>query len=155
MERRFIQGSVTIRCVTVAMSSYISNINTEILWPPAAEPYYSSSEHQSSCVSLEQSARGLCSASDYLFRLVLISSHTATLKSWDIKYVGKANVLLSEHLANYSVNNYARYISIIQSLSMGKSCTVDEFLKTHLVVPLNLHQEEHGIFPGISVCSTF
>jgi hypothetical protein len=41
-------------------------------------------------------------------------------------------------------DNYARYTSIVQSSGMGKSRTVDELSKTHLVVPMNLRQESKG-----------
>jgi hypothetical protein len=77
-----------------------------------------------------------------------------TLQSWVIKYVGNASVLLYyEHLASHpkDEDNYTRYTSIVQSLGMGKSHTVDELSKTHLVVPLTLRQELKGKFLCIAI----
>lgn len=72
----------------------------------------------------------------------------ATLQSWAIKYVSNASVLLYAHLASRpkDEDNYTRYTSIVQSSGMGKSRAVDELSKTHLVVPLMLHQESKGKF---------
>jgi len=71
------------------------------------------------------------------------------LQSWAIKYVGDASVSLYEHLTSHPMDedNYARYTSIVQSSGMGKSRTIDELSKTHLVVPMNLRQESKG-FPA-------
>jgi hypothetical protein len=73
-------------------------------------------------------------------------SNAATLQSWAIKYVGDASVSLYEHLTSQPMDedNYARYTSIVQSSGMGKSRTIDELSKTHLVVPMNLRQESKG-----------
>jgi hypothetical protein len=68
------------------------------------------------------------------------------MQSWDIKYVGNADDLLYDHLANYpkDEDQYARYTSIVQSSGMGKSRTIDEVSKKHLVVPLCLREESKG-----------
>jgi len=73
-------------------------------------------------------------------------SNTATLQSWAIKYVSDASISLYKHLTSQPMDedNYARYTSIVQSSGMGKSRTIDELSKTHLVVPMNLRQESKG-----------
>jgi hypothetical protein len=93
----------------------------------------------------------------YLCNLKLIVSHLATLQSWSIKYVGNASDFLYEHLASNpkDENKYARYTSIVQSSGMGKSRTIDELSKKHLVVPLNLRVESNGKFLGMSQLSRF
>jgi hypothetical protein len=72
------------------------------------------------------------------------------MESWDIAYVGNADDLLYQHIAHYSKqadrDYYARYTSIVQSSGMGKSRTIDEFSKKHLVVPLNLRNNSNGDF---------
>lgn len=75
-------------------------------------------------------------------------SHKATLSSWDIDYVGNADDLLYDHIKNYSEKDskFARYTSIVQSSGMGKSRTIDELSKKHLVVPLNLREDSNGDF---------
>lgn len=71
---------------------------------------------------------------------------TATINSWGIEFVGIADDLLFEHIANYSKEDgaFARYTLIVQSSGMGKSRTIDELSKKHLVVPLNLRGESNG-----------
>ena len=78
--------------------------------------------------------------------LILTLSCKATLQSWAIKYVDNASNLLYNHLVSHPKDetHYARYISIIQLLGTGKSCMVNELAKTHLVVPLTLHQKSNG-----------
>jgi hypothetical protein len=90
-----------------------------------------------------------------LFMLTLTSSPIATLQSWAIKYIGNASNSLYAHLASNpkDEDNYARYISIVQSSGMGKSRAVDELSKTHLVVPLNLRQESQGNLSHMSICT--
>jgi len=68
------------------------------------------------------------------------------MEAWDVAYVGNAAGLLYDHIATHSkdMDSYARYTSIVQSSGMGKSRTVDEFSKQHLVVPLNLRQNSDG-----------
>ena len=87
---------------------------------------------------------------------MLSVSNAATLQSWAIKYVGDASVSLYEHLTSHPMDedNYARYTSIVQSSGMGKSRTIDELSKTHLVVPMNLRQESKGKLFDIWISST-
>jgi hypothetical protein len=75
-------------------------------------------------------------------------SRKATMCSWDIDYVGNADDLLYDHIKNYATkdSDFARYTSIVQSSGMGKSRTIDELSKKHLVVPLNLRQDTNGDF---------
>jgi hypothetical protein len=70
------------------------------------------------------------------------------MQSWGIKYVGNADDLLYDHLASYpkDEDNYARFTSIVQSSGMGKSRTIDELSKKHLIVPLNLRKDPKGKF---------
>jgi hypothetical protein len=70
------------------------------------------------------------------------------MESWDIAYVGNAHDLLYEHIVHYSkeMDYYARYTSIVQSSGMGKSRTIDEFSKDHLVIPVNLRKNLDGTF---------
>ena len=42
--------------------------------------------------------------------------------------------------------NYTKYIPIVQSSGMGKSCAIDELSKIHLVMPLTLPQKSEGKF---------
>ncbi|KAH9974206.1 hypothetical protein BJV77DRAFT_1056083 [Russula vinacea] len=64
------------------------------------------------------------------------------MESWGVKYVGNAHYLLYEYLADFREfkNIYARFTSIVQSSGMGKSRTVDELSRKHLVVPLCLRE---------------
>ena len=65
------------------------------------------------------------------------------MESWDIAYVGRAADLLYDHIATYC-KDADNYTSIIQSSGMGKSRAIDELSKKHLVVPVNLRQEQDG-----------
>ncbi len=73
-------------------------------------------------------------------------SRKATMDSWDIDYVG--NDLLYDHIKYYAANDskFARYTLIVQSSGMGKSRTIDELCKKHLIVPLNLREDTNGDF---------
>ena len=70
------------------------------------------------------------------------------MDSWDIDYVGNANNLLFDHIKYFyeKDSNFARYTSIVQSSGMGKSRTIDELSKNHLLVPLNLREDSNGDF---------
>ena len=78
----------------------------------------------------------------------IMVSRKATLDSWDIDYVGNADDLLYNHIKHYAAKDskFVRYTSIIQSSEMGKSRTIDELSKKHLVVPLNLREDTNGDF---------
>lgn len=77
-------------------------------------------------------------------------SEAATVKSWNIEYVGNAADVLYEHLCYPTVGKYmyARYTSIVQSSGMGKSRAIDELSKKHLVVPLCLREGSNGFPPA-------
>ncbi|KAH9983775.1 hypothetical protein BJV77DRAFT_1041194 [Russula vinacea] len=72
------------------------------------------------------------------------------MESWGVKYVGNAHDLLYEYLADFREfkNIYARFTSIVQSSGMGKSRTVDELSRKHLVVPLCLREGWSGFPPS-------
>lgn len=73
------------------------------------------------------------------------------MESWGVKYVGNAHDLLYEYLADFREfkNIYARFTSIVQSSGMGKSRTVDELSRKHLVVPLCLREGWSGKFSNV------
>ena len=78
---------------------------------------------------------------------VLILSLEATLQSWDEAYVGEAHHTLYDDIAKqcrWPYQAYAQYRPITQSSGMGKSRTVDELVKEHLVIPINLQTEGTG-----------
>ena len=76
------------------------------------------------------------------------------MTSWDATYVGHAHKVLYEVAKEQSQENtvtYARYLAIVQSSGMGKSRTVDELSKEHLLIPINLRMTGTGKY--ISVLS--
>jgi hypothetical protein len=48
---------------------------------------------------------------------------------------------------------YARFLAIVQSSGMGKSRMIDEFSKTHFVIPFNLRDQYQGKI--LSICFYF
>ncbi|KIL63609.1 hypothetical protein M378DRAFT_164281 [Amanita muscaria Koide BX008] len=80
------------------------------------------------------------------------SSHSATEKAWNEKYVGSAADCLYDTIKGHCARGdpvvYARYASIIQSSGMGKSRMIDELSKKHLVLPINLRLSSDTGFPA-------
>ncbi|KAK2459299.1 hypothetical protein APHAL10511_008684, partial [Amanita phalloides] len=76
---------------------------------------------------------------------------TATEKSWEHPFQGNAARGLWEHIETHykrpDSKVYAHYAAVVQSSGMGKSRTVDELAKTHLVIPLNLRAEKFTGYP--------
>ncbi|KIL63636.1 hypothetical protein M378DRAFT_662372 [Amanita muscaria Koide BX008] len=83
------------------------------------------------------------------------SSHSATEKAWNQKYVGSAADCLYDTIKGHCTRGdpvvYARYASIIQSSGMGKSRMIDELSKKHLVLPVNLRPSSDKGFPAADV----
>jgi hypothetical protein len=81
--------------------------------------------------------------------VLIITCHlSATLQSWNEAYVGEAHLILYDDVAQQCQRPgqaYARYRAIVQSSGMGKSRTVDELAKEHLVIPINLRREGTGM----------
>lgn len=68
----------------------------------------------------------------------------AVESSWKAKFVGGPTVCgLEKHIQEQCRQGklYASYCQIIQSSGMGKSRLVDEFARTHFLIPVNLRQE--------------
>lgn len=69
----------------------------------------------------------------------------ATQDSWNHPFQGDAAKVLWDHIVNHfqpsDSSVYARYATIVQSSGMGKSRSVDEMAKNHLVIPINLREE--------------
>ena len=95
--------------------------------------------------------RGKCGVA--CFQNALISLAAATVLAWRRPFVGDAVQALEKHVQKYYITSYkeaqklpyAHYTAIVQSSGMGKSRLVDQFSKTHLVVPMNLrHPDAHG-----------
>ena len=117
----------------------------DILWPVLREPRRLT-DNPPLRVSTGQSESGSLIYVLHDTSTIITIWNTATMHSWEIEYVGNADDLLYEHVASFPADEdkYARYTSIVQSSGMGKSRTVDELSKTHLVVPLNLREESKG-----------
>ncbi|KAM6501265.1 hypothetical protein JOM56_004279 [Amanita muscaria] len=83
------------------------------------------------------------------------SSHSATEKAWNQKYVGSEADCLYDTIKGHCTRGdpvvYARYASIIQSSGMGKSRMIDELSKKHLVLPVNLRPSSDKGFPAADV----
>ncbi|KZT22737.1 hypothetical protein NEOLEDRAFT_1137521 [Neolentinus lepideus HHB14362 ss-1] len=76
--------------------------------------------------------------------------YAATERSWNTDYVGGYAQTLWKYIQSNMDREdvYARYLAIIQSSGTGKSRTVDELSKTHLVIPMNLRNSgSHGFPP--------
>ncbi|KAK0450322.1 uncharacterized protein EV420DRAFT_748676 [Desarmillaria tabescens] len=77
----------------------------------------------------------------------------ATEKSWYNGFQGRAMKALEVHVQHYLAEEshvherYAPFTSVIQSSGMGKSRLVDEFSKTHFVIPINLRDTSNGFPP--------
>ncbi|KAF8554216.1 hypothetical protein OG21DRAFT_1509127 [Imleria badia] len=68
---------------------------------------------------------------------------------WEENYVGGAADALWAHIQTWSNERYfyPKYSAIVQSSGMGKSRTVDEMSKSHLVIPVNIQQPESSGHP--------
>ncbi|KAM6495554.1 hypothetical protein JOM56_008260 [Amanita muscaria] len=81
-----------------------------------------------------------------------LSSHSATEKAWNEKYVGSAADCLYDTIKGHCTKGnpaiYARYAAILQSSGMGKSRMIDELSKKHLVLPINLRPSSDTGFPA-------
>jgi hypothetical protein len=73
--------------------------------------------------------------------------------AWKRPFVGNAVKALENHVLKYYKTTYtgeeklpyAHYTAIVQSSGMGKSRLVDEFSKSHFVIPMNLrHPDAQG-----------
>lgn len=74
--------------------------------------------------------------------------HKATEYSWVCEYIGNASEELWNHInkafRDPKVKYYAYYLAIVQSSGMGKSRSVDELSKKHIVIPMNLRDAKSG-----------
>ncbi|OCH85204.1 hypothetical protein OBBRIDRAFT_330754 [Obba rivulosa] len=68
----------------------------------------------------------------------------AIVRSWKAPYLGNADRALYEHIVE-NANSGVRVTPVIQALGSGKSRTVDELSKLHLVIPVNFSPE--GSYP--------
>ncbi|KIY53565.1 hypothetical protein FISHEDRAFT_33100, partial [Fistulina hepatica ATCC 64428] len=75
-----------------------------------------------------------------------------TVQSWARPYKGQAPEALWNHINNHLLDShdepYAPYCAIVQSSGMGKSRCIDEFSKTHFVIPINLRKPRAPGFPA-------
>ncbi|KAI0255372.1 hypothetical protein BJV78DRAFT_761238 [Lactifluus subvellereus] len=70
--------------------------------------------------------------------------------SWNASFVDQAVLTaLEDHVSKQmgQVHAYARFCSIVQSSGMGKSRLLDEFSKSHTLIPINLRPEKTHGFP--------
>ncbi|KIL66156.1 hypothetical protein M378DRAFT_10426 [Amanita muscaria Koide BX008] len=85
----------------------------------------------------------------------ILSSHSATEKAWNEKYIGSAADCLYDTIKCQCTRGdpivYARYAAILQSSGMGKSRMIDELSKKHLVLPINLRPSSDNGFPAADV----
>ncbi|KIY53567.1 hypothetical protein FISHEDRAFT_68783 [Fistulina hepatica ATCC 64428] len=72
------------------------------------------------------------------------------VRSWTRPYTGNAPDALWKHIEDHIVvwASYAPYCSIVQSSGTGKSRCIDEFSKTHFVIPINLRDPLVTGFPA-------
>ena len=70
----------------------------------------------------------------------------ATVKSWSVPYQGNIPKVLYEYMRTNNNPWYEHILAIVQSSGMGKSRLIDEFSKSHFVIPLNLRASESGNF---------
>ncbi|PBK83916.1 hypothetical protein ARMGADRAFT_1170298 [Armillaria gallica] len=76
-----------------------------------------------------------------------------TMMAWSQDFQGSGVKALEQHIWHYLVvksvmrHPYTAFMSITQSSGMGKSRLIDEFSKTHFVIPLNLRDPSTIGFP--------
>ncbi|KIY53570.1 hypothetical protein FISHEDRAFT_68785 [Fistulina hepatica ATCC 64428] len=77
---------------------------------------------------------------------------TEMVRSWAHPYTGNAPDALWKHITGHLLDRYrepyAPYCAIVQSSGTGKSRCIDEFSKTHFVIPINLKNPRSGGFPA-------
>ena len=73
-------------------------------------------------------------------------AYLATELSWNAKFIDSGQAVLKALESHVSkqmqVHTYARSCSIVQSSGMGKSRLLDEFSKSHFLIPINLRPEK-------------
>ncbi len=81
------------------------------------------------------------------------------MMAWSQDFQGSGVKALEQHIWHYlAVKSVMRYpytafMSITQSSGMGKSRLIDEFSKTHFVIPLNLRDPSSIGIPSSSLAA--